>query len=112
MFSIGIVSVMKLPVYNLVIRIHKYDDDARGDADDVHLHKHPDDDGANTIKHKHNNDDHGNFYDNDGDDDDKEEDDNDDNAANDDGRVNDDDDNVKFSKDLLNSSVFLVPNTI
>ena len=40
-FSIGMaetVSVMKLPVYNLVIRVHKYDEAAKDDADDAHLH--------------------------------------------------------------------------
>ena len=79
-----IVAVMKLPVHNRIVRVHKYDDDARGDADDVHLYTNSDDEGADTIRHKHNDDDDGNVYDNDGDDDDKEEeeDDNDDNDDN------------------------------
>ena len=93
-----IVSVMKLPVYNLVVRVHKYDDDARGDADDTRLHTNSDDEGADTIRHKHNDDDDGNFYEND--DDEEKDDDNDENdAENDnDGHVNDDDDNNNFTR--------------
>ena len=76
----NIVSVIKLPIHNPVVSVQKCDDDARGDADDVHLHEHFDDEGANTIRHKQNDDDDGNFYDNDGDNDkEEEEDDNDDN---------------------------------
>ena len=56
-----IVAVMKLPVHNRIVRVHKYDDDARGDADDTHLHTNSDDEGADTIRHKHNDDDDGNF---------------------------------------------------
>ena len=76
-----IVSVMELPARNPIVSVLKCNDNARGEADDVHLHKNFDDDGADTIRRKHNDDDDGNFYDNDGDDDDKEEeeDDNDDN---------------------------------
>ena len=71
---------MKHPVYNLVIRVHKYDDDAKGDADDARLHPNSDNKGTDTIRRKHNDDDDGNLYDND--DDDKEKDDsNDDNDA-------------------------------
>ena len=95
MFSIGmadVVSVMKLPVYNLVVKVHKYDDDTRGDADDTRLHTNSDDEGADTIRHKHNDDDR-NFYDN-NDDDEEKDDDNDDNDADNDNdcHVNDDDD--------------------
>ena len=94
-----IVSVMKLPVYNLVVRVHKYDDDARGDADDTHLHTNSDDEGADTIRHKHNDDDDGNFYENDDDDEEKDDDIDDNDAENDnDGHVNDDDDKNKFTK--------------
>ena len=95
-----IVAVMKLPVHNRIVRVHKYDDDARGDADDTRLRTNSDDEGADTIRHKHNDDDDGNFYDNDDDDDEETDDDNDDNdAENDnDGHVNDDDDNNKFTK--------------
>jgi len=95
--SIGmteIVSVMELPIHNPIVSVHKCDDDARCDADDAQLHKNSGDEGANTIRHKHNEGDDGHFYDID--DDDKEEDDNDHNDADNDGHVNDDDDNVKF----------------
>ena len=80
----GIVSVMELSAHNITISVLKCNDDARGEADDAHLHKNSDDDGADTIQHKHNDDDDGNFYDNDGDRHSKEEeeDDNDDNGDN------------------------------
>ena len=79
--SIGmaeIVSVMELATHNRIVSFLKCKDDARGEADDAHLHTNSDDDGTDTIRRKHND---GNFYDNDGDGDDKEEeeDDNDDN---------------------------------
>ena len=61
------VSVIEFPIHNLIVSVHQCDDDARGDADDVHLHKQSDDEGTNTIKHKHNDDDNGNFYNNDND---------------------------------------------
>ena len=104
---------MKLPVYNLVIRVHKYDDDARGDADDARLHTNSDDEGIDTIIHKHNDDDDGNFYDND--DDDKEKDDsNDDNHAENGngGPVNDNDDTDKFKNNYGNSIIYVVHETI
>ena len=76
-----IVSVMELPAHNPIVSVLKFNDDARGEADDVHLHKNSDDGGDDTIRRKQNDDNDGNFYDNEGDDDDKEEeeDDNDDN---------------------------------
>ena len=104
---------MKLPVYNLVIRVHKFDDDARGDADDARLHTNSDDEGIDTIIYKHNDDDDGNFYDND--DDDKEKDDsNDDNHAENGngGPVNDNDDTDKFKKNCGNSIIYVVHETI
>jgi len=104
---------MKLPVYNLVIRVHKYDDDARGDADDARLHTNSDDEGIDTIIHKHNDDDDGNFYDND--DDDKEKDDsNDDNHAENGngGPVNDNDDTDKFRNNYGIFIIYVVHETI
>ena len=62
-----IVSVMELSAHNPTISVLKCNDDARGEADDAHLHKNSDDDGADTIRRKHNDDNDGNFYDNDGD---------------------------------------------
>ena len=90
-----IVSVMKLPVYNLVVRVHQYNDDARGDAGDTRQHTNSDDEGAATIRHRHNDDDDGNFYDNDDDDDEEKDDDIDDNDVENDnnGHVIDDDAN-------------------
>ena len=71
---VEIVAVMKLPVHNRIVRVHKYDEAARGDADDAHLHTNSEDEGADTTTHKHNNDDDGNFYDNDDDDDEEKDD--------------------------------------
>ena len=87
---------MKLPVYNLVIRVHKFDDDARGDVDDARLHTNSDNEGTDTIRHTHNHDDDGNLYDND-DDDEEKNDSNDDNDAENGngGHVNDNDENDK-----------------
>ena len=88
------VSVMKLPVHNLIVRVHKYDEAARGYADDAHLHTNSDDEGADTATHKHNDDDDGNFYDNDDDDQEKDDDIDDNDVENDNnGHVIDDDDN-------------------
>ena len=94
-----IVAVIKLLVHNRIVRVHKYDDGARVDADDAHLHTKSDDDRTHTIRHKHNDDDNGKFYNNDHDDEEKD----DDNYVNDaeydnDGHINDDDDNDKFTK--------------
>ena len=49
--------------------------------------KNSDDEGANTIRHKHNGDKDGNFYDNDGNDDDDKEEEEDDNDDNDDKKT-------------------------
>ena len=104
-----IVSVMKLPVYNLVVRVHRYDDDARGDADDIRLHTNSDDEGADTIRHKHNDDDDGNFYENDDDEEEKDDDNDNNDAENDnDGHVNDDDDNDKFIKKTKGILTFML----
>jgi hypothetical protein len=104
---------MKLPVYNLVIRVHKYDDDAKGDADDARLHTTSDDEGIDTIIHKDNDDDDGNFYDNDNDDKEKDDSNDDNHAENGNGGpVNDNDDTDKFRKNYGNSIICVVHKTI